>query len=384
MSRLHSAKFIKTVSAILILVCCFVLAGCNEDAKSDMKDKEKGAQEYYNDKYGVNEKVEEANLCENDSGFVGYVPNGDYYYEMSDGSHVMYLSESDSYVDNRQYEEIEKAIADEVWIPATEKLEADSQAQEIQWNGVRFGCHECDSYEGKGFATLYKGNIDKFIKKERPVMTLDSGKMVTSTESDADLLDEFCKWAGETFTPYPAFDVVCVSPDCQEEYPSFEKEGCYCEFMLNSSGSHVYKAVYISLGDGIEVTSGLKDFQLQEGDVTLVPVDTSEIQSRIDDAYNDTGDDQNLVSRDTLLEGQAYKIKISQRVKDAAKDDYVSCYFRVSEDVLAQDNVLYYYPTQKNKKFSIMYGICNSTEPVGYHGISENDYYFLGKIQRDE
>ena len=71
MSRLHSAKFVKTVSAILILVCCFVLAGCNEDAKSDMKDKEKGAQEYYNDKYGVNEKVEEANLCENDSGFVG-------------------------------------------------------------------------------------------------------------------------------------------------------------------------------------------------------------------------------------------------------------------------------------------------------------------------
>ena len=170
--------------------------------------------------------------------------------------------------------------------------------------------------------------------------------------------------------------------------------------MLSEKGVFVNDLHYVALIDGVEITANEittseHGFQLGEGDITIEEVPLSEIQAKIDEAYNalpyesednKSGNyktrDQVHEDRDVLLEGTAFKVHFSDRVKDMSDNNGLSCLLKFSDQLAERGYWLFKYNFNGTGPITSGSVMCNQQYQMDTRSLLEDGYYFLGKIER--
>ena len=159
----------KTMKLLILLLPFLLLAACRP--KYETASSEEGAIGYYEAKYGGTAAVRESHGLGNYSLF--YYIYGGYEYIMEDGFSVIYRDDTGAYADNRQSAAIEEAalsfagtlLQDTVRGNLTE-IEAEAVGTDVPFETYRG--------EGKCFETFFSGDIEAFLKEEKPTLRIAS------------------------------------------------------------------------------------------------------------------------------------------------------------------------------------------------------------------
>ena len=157
----------KTARLLSLAFLILLLGACRP--KYVTASSEEGAIAYYRAKYGETVAVREAHGLGNYSLF--YYVYGGYEYIMEDGVSVIYLDGDGDYSDNRQTSEIEEAALSFAGTLLRDTIRGNLtpvEAVTIGWP-VPF-----ETYRGEGncYRTFFDGDIEAFLRKERPALRL--------------------------------------------------------------------------------------------------------------------------------------------------------------------------------------------------------------------
>lgn len=387
---------------IVLAVLLLLLTGCYKE-KREMEGKVKEAEAYYKDKYGEKVKVESSSMNEADTGYIGYQPNGDYTYVMEDGTTVTWMSNDKRFIDDKQYEEITEAIRKEVWEPLYASLSEDERIEKVTSSEPTFGIYHSGEVEAKGYGKYYEGDIVSYLKDENVhLICYDINAAVAEEpeQSDIDELTEQFKVFGQkicdTFDGYYVVNVYGTTPafDTDRNFLLFSQEGVFAMAHILDEEVLVKMDHYIDVADGITMTSACNNLVFEEGDVQLVKVDNAELQQYIDDIYNAlpykseknkgssyTERDQVHEERSVLQDGVAYKVVMSERVKNFDSGDRGEVVVKVDENVVSDGNILWESPGNGSVKTPRLYSVCSDNERQSTARLDEDMYMFVGKLE---
>ena len=269
------------LAAVALLISLSALTSCNS---YEPKSTAKQAASYYWDKYHEKASVTESNEL-GSYGLFGFNPVG-MEYLMSDGSSVAFIDNEGMFRDNRQSE----TIQEEARAFAEGKMGAIPGA--LTPASIRKVGDDVDFsiYQGRGlyWHERYDGDIGSFLMKERPRIDLrsyssgedqSSGRFTYEMAYDvaqADGLEEAYLDLARYFD-LRFIGLAVVDPESFEkgETSLFDDALCYTvEFQEGPSGNVTaerFKPTFISLMDGIEVSSAAAGVVLEEGDVRFEP-----------------------------------------------------------------------------------------------------------------
>ena len=371
----------------------FFISGCWRKEQKEMERMEKEAQTYYRIKYKSNARVEKAEMNGRDTGLFGWVPNKDYSYFMSDGSVVTYLCSRDLMIDDRQYDEIQNAILDQIWKPAVQEITQTNGVEILQEGELQIGQYEDGA---KGFSNLYEGDLQEFLQKEDTnlkaydmfLVSSDSNLDEKTVEQLLHSAKTFCQKMADAFPKSCTIHMTgsTIDADFNSGFLSMDEPGYLWEVRADEYGVRSKIPVYIQAAQGIEIASDWWDLEYLPSDILLKEVSLREVQDQIDQNYKahleQAADVKNAAvpDKDVLISGKAYQVQLSERLKDS-EDQRRSC-IRVSQDLLSENEALYYFPFGSVKKYSVGFSLCTPNSRTGTHTFKEGDVLFAGKTER--
>ena len=274
----------KALIIILAAAALFaVLAvGCDRYEPESTDD---GAFEYYEGKYGTGATVVD------EHGLGGYALFGYTYhgmeYMMSDGFSVVYLDGGGRFYDNRQSEELQRLVSD-FTVQRIEAIPGALTEPTVRSAGEYVG-YETLEGEGTFWHVRYDGDIESFLLEEHPQVYLEShytrpassegsfSYAMAYDSAQAEGLEEayldiarYVNIGGTTLA------VVDRDAFGDGELSLFDEGLRYTvDIKVNDDGEAEaprYKPVFITLADGIRVSSGTAGIELAEGDVSFEPL----------------------------------------------------------------------------------------------------------------
>lgn len=274
-------RFVAAVVAFMMLACLgMALAGCD---RYEPQSNEGDALRYYNDKYHANAKVTDSHALGNYALF-GYNYGG-MEYVMSDGASVVYIDAEGFFRDNRQSAEIEqaaKAFAEQK-LAAIDGAVVTPVVTSVGWEPG------FETYKGEGacWATYFDGNIEGFLRAERPVLGLqfnasgerhEEGRFsfeAAYDESSAQVAERAFIDLGDYFD-INRLTLAIVDGATFEMGTTtlFDDALSYTVYYKGESPSTLtavhFKPAFISLTSDIAVSSATPGINLKEGDLRLV------------------------------------------------------------------------------------------------------------------
>ncbi len=378
---------------LLAFVTLFLLSGCKDDRHYE--EVEKKALSYYKEKYGLKD-VEITDSCKaGNSGLFGYLDVKDRAYEMSDGHSVYWNEYGQYFADDRQAAAIKEDFETQIFQPliAPENV----RAGDFDLNRTAM-----ETYDACVFTEYYDGDIRSFLEKEKPQpyhcrITI-SGKEGFDHEA-------YTKKIYEDLDPCLSgmIEVIIVEEgsglfeQSDDLYIRNGDPGIIATASLYFDDQICWRRqVYIEILDGVFITSSEANFDFEEGDVRLVEAGSAqEFQQILDHSYyslpvdaeeNKKGGylvhDQRHEERYVLDDPDApyYRLELSERVRQALKDDRFSVYAYMDEGKETPLYVRYgYSPSSAWKLFTF----CENDKAVKYDTLHPDNLYYFGKFHRE-
>ncbi|MBR3598619.1 MAG: hypothetical protein IKL53_01945 [Lachnospiraceae bacterium] len=392
----------------LLLVCilaalAMIIAGCDkisEEEKSQLDANKENAAIYYNGKYDLNETVEDYDYDYNEGLFGNAYDTTTMYFEMSDGYVVVYDVAEDRMLDNRQSEEIEKAINEELW------PDIFSQVKNI--TGQEMYCEKIESIKyssyGAGgdrrdnfFTEYYEGDIKSYLDKEDVELYANMSDMIIVCDDDSwNEAVEYIETEMEScFARYDVYwDIEILTSDLYEKYKGNYKDyrGSLYGYdgyvarvrMENKSGTSelvIDKPTYIQVCPGVYMTSDEFDFAFCEGDVILEETMTGDELAKQCDKVQVT------------VEGSVYKVTFSERVKDYLKTEgkgYLKVYCKIVPEELSVQTTMEFCELSNGVTDDVVMKDFHSEDWVDnldiahYVTVCDDDLYFFGGYEATE
>lgn len=409
---------------MILLLVFFSVCGCQLSRESQ-KNKDNVTQEsieYVEKKYNKNFEVSKSGyVMTNSTLFPTY--SDDIMIEFTDGTKVMYFSKEEEFYDNYQEKLITKTLEKEIWEPMLENLKP-YYFEETSYNIIpAFNLFNVEGYEGSYFHEYYDGDIKNFIKKEK--LSVDVGYFneynhwepsqiyilsedANSWQGRFELVDKTLDKYFKGQLKYNGIQLVAITP---ELYDSLLKEGKHnvdvgmvgCWATGNNKRLEVQN--YIKVSEGIYATSAEANFVLQEGDIKLKEVMTSnELQTIIDKVAKEKQEKDEFYNKYEKYKYKVnsltpiYEFEYSDRVKNRYKGNTTAqmhIYIKIvpSELNISSDNNLYVYPyyNHYNKKqyyesFKVSEGnsINGNLEFVYPNTEVNKEYFWIGTQIREE
>lgn len=391
----------------LFFICTFFTGCTTKEEEKRLEEKQEEAISYFKEKYSLSDvQISDCDYLSYYDGLITYKNTNNMYFNMSDGSTVVYFGDEKRFTDNKQTAEIREALLNELWYPALEQLKNDTPAADVVSTDVFFNQYTLDNFQEELFTSYFSGDVDDFMNEEEIRLTCENIFLLCEADSDYRFaMDEFSHNLTETFSIDDSVDVTAVSPEIGNAYlyedggfPDFYEEGCYLTYSIEAEKIDKYEANYIQLLPGIYVTSIEPNLILEEGDITLGQSYTEEeLQEFIDANYNALPDvapentDSSYLVHDKAhvdkcfvhTNTPVYQVVFSEKVKNAADKHGFSCYFRFEAEELPDSNSVFYYFPYGDDDYRC-YSICEQDSPLGFHSLKEENYYFIGTQEFEE
>ncbi|MBQ3392762.1 MAG: hypothetical protein IJG52_05035 [Lachnospiraceae bacterium] len=387
-------------AAAFVLLCAALLTGCGNSAH--YRKAERGAQRYYRDKYGGKETVTDSFKAGN-SGLFGFIGVKDRAYEMSDGAMVYWNDSEEYYADNRQAEEITKALGEEVVEPAV--LAA---GEDVKVSSYSFNRTGMESFDEAVFTAFYDGDIRAYCKEEKIV--LQDFTLVMREAGFKERAEAF-REAVAPFLEKAFAELVVVKADQESGLPdpdqrSFRKNDpdvrAIAQFDLEK-GLRWFESIYIEAAPGIEVCSDVSNFVLEPGDIRVEEWGRAkDLQAILDAGYealpvdaeenknggylkHDRRHEERMVLADP--EAAVYRAVFSQRVREQI-DEYgkVGFYILMNIPDLPEGVRLWEYDAKKSgdPDYRMWIAAENRAEKAQYHGVKEDGLFYVGEVSWEE
>ncbi|MBQ8318852.1 MAG: hypothetical protein IJX85_10960 [Lachnospiraceae bacterium] len=396
-------KWKKTSLICVLATMAMIITGCDkisEEEKSQLDDNKENAAIYYNGKYDLNETVEDYDYDYNEGLFGNAYDTTTMYFEMSDGYVVVYDVAEDRMLDNRQSEEIEKAINEELW------PDIFSQVKNI--TGQEMYCEKIESIKyssyGAGgdrrdnfFTEYYEGDIKSYLAKEDVELYANMSDMIIVCDDDSwnEAVAYIETEMESCFARYDVYwDIEILTSDLYEKYKGNYKdyrgslygyEGYVARVrMENESGASelvIDRPTYIQVCPGVYMTSDEFDFALCEGDVIL------------EEAM--TGDElaDYCESVQVTVDGSVYKVVFSERVKDYLKTEgkgYLKVCCKIVPEELSVQTTMEFCELSNGVTDDVVMKDFHSEdwddnlEIAHYVTVCDDDLYFFGEYEATE
>lgn len=391
----------------LLLLVSAAFAGClTREERMALERKAREAVNWYAEKYELARPRIESKGYISKSEMFGAVPTENMYFRMEDGNTVTWVAAEARFGDNRQSEEIQKALMEEYWEPALERLKEKLGADRVETleEEVLFNIWRTNCFEEAVFTTFYQGDIKHFLRRETLYLDGLTIYAVCGPEQDYHtILREFGESLQERFEIRGRVKLFAMSDEyyqawSEEESPfSFYQDGCYLSYEVSAEKLECYEANYIQIMPGLYVTLSMPDIMLEEGEVFIEEELTqAELQALLDKRYESLPDyakenrrgsymkhDKAHVDRAIVHTNTAVmRLGFSDRVRKAAAPGGIHCYFRLcpeefpEEYQISEGAALYYYP-DKEASYQC-YSLCSSERQTDYLSVLDNYLFFIG------
>ena len=396
-------KWKKTSLICVLATMAMIITGCDkisEEEKSQLDDNKENAAIYYNGKYDLNETVEDYDYDYNEGLFGNAYDTTTMYFEMSDGYVVVYDVAEDRMLDNRQSEEIEKAINEELW------PDIFSQVKNI--TGQEMYCEKIESIKyssyGAGgdrrdnfFTEYYEGDIKSYLAKEDVELYANMSDMIIVCDDDSwnEAVAYIETEMESCFARYDVYwDIEILTSDLYEKYKGNYKdyrgslygyEGYVARVrMENESGASelvIDRPTYIQVCPGVYMTSDEFDFALCEGDVILKEAMTGDELADYCESVQVT------------VDGSVYKVVFSERVKDYLKTEgkgYLKVCCKIVPEELSVQTTMEFCELSNGVTDDVVMKDFHSEdwddnlEIAHYVTVCDDDLYFFGEYEATE
>jgi hypothetical protein len=354
-------KRISRISLILLaglLVLCAVLAGCTNS--QDLDEIEARAAEYVQTKYGESfSLLSGSQLTQQVQRWVPH-SSGDCLLVFRDGDgsfRVWYDAERDLFLDDRQAEEINARIREELLEPLR------AQLMPCEWAVEDSAAGSVDdlllNLDGCFFHTRYEGDIVAFCREEKPPLTVE---LVLFTETEdraewearlqlfADAFDEYFSlpqyfWAGERLG-YPVY----VKVHREAEWRAHPRCHFLAQLTIDAEGTQLYTPSWIELLTGIYVTAAddSRQIELLPGDLALERACSAEEFAGILADYPDSEGKP----RELPICSDVYVIRFSDRLSEQLHGEPLYVLIETDADAPYEDLSLYMITLNPEKKTS--------------------------------
>jgi len=356
-----------------------------EERQNLQKIKEKSIS-YMNAKYHVKLDIE-------DYGYItGYslwsYNTNNIYIKFTNGITAIYYGKSHTFADNGQSLKIITDIQDYVWNPLVDSLGSYiyTSLDHVTFNEY----NDEGDYDGSYFTEYYDEDIIHYLRKE-PVEVYSDLCVLTTQDQWETKIDDFQN-KFYTYFQHHQHDIslTVLSQECYEKFqngeyrfPGIDMDGCFAEIHLNNEVKR-YVQNYIQLAPGIYATAYQTDFILEDGDIKFEKVmNNEEFITMLNDIYEK---EKNLENEEDIekyqwdIQTPIYKPVFSQKLKNDNASKYIVYMLCIPEEIgLSDNNRLYYYPTEANKKYHYCFSIYSDKADAEFHTLKETDYFWIGQ-----
>lgn len=306
------------------------------------------------------------------------------WVEFNDGTVVCYDYSGQMY-DNRQADEINRAIYDEVLkpmfksmgdcmiefydnvsvcIPAAEceKIMLSNRLSSLPGNDPK---HSMSLYHG-----YYDGNVNAFLKNEMAFFDSERVFLICDEDDDWNAAFDIFK---DTVVSYFGGQYIYISALTEKAYDEgvreYYEDGCFAEMHIISHVKETTLRIhqYIEVIDGLYVMdNSYTEFVFEDGDIRLEEVDVS-----VDELYNQLSSEYDL-----NITSPIYRLVLSDRVKAIVCSGSIDVYIKNAPDKCAYSDVLYTY---RGGKTSVqrLYSMDGRWSSVSFY---DDAYYWFGSM----
>lgn len=378
----------KRIGIVILLLLCVALGGCMTWEERAVLDTfpEKAAQ-YYTAKYGEDPDIVEADYyytC------YGLPQRTDTIYGIcQDGTVILYQSDDDLFLDNRQERQITEALEQE-FEGSLAEIEATMDNGRFHVKSLSFS-YRSMGFESAFFHHYFDGDVKAFLEREDVRMVGNLWLICDREDSWQQAAEEMGvlvekMYRGGTYMRLAIMDETCHSVG--NSYPDVALPGCHGVWEFDDGQVEWWIQEYIPLVPGLYATSNKANFRLEEGDIRFIPAITeAELNELLKKRYKElplaVGGGQTQAKSNTDGYGQItavtpiYRVEFSQRVTELFGDN-ISVYllFCPEEAGLPADTKYWYCPEQANIPYCYV-GASNSMDACG-HILRLSEYQFIG------
>lgn len=408
---------VKSISLlIIILIVSSFFIGCqSKEEKEQLTEITEKAKIYIEEKYGKSFEIEDSfyrkhynGLFETDSSSAIIV--------FADGTEVIHIEDTDSFVDNHQSTQINDVLEDIIWASIVDSVENYAYEPSLYTVTPKFNYYENES--DSFYHNYYDGDVETFLKNEKIDISLSyidnydvtcSSSLYVFVKNENECKEKITAFNNSTTEKYKDnlvcnFGIIFLTKELYDEkvtlwerehegfmVPSIGDEGCFATGYLSE---YRYQH-YIKIMDGVYITSNERDFILEDGDITLKsvmqPSDIQKIMDEVNKKWITNHPDQQINRYIINSSLPVYELEFSDRIKERNKqygeDSTFSVYFKFipSELNLSNDNNLYSFPVRNNnytsyESYEVAKGFSNNggVESVYVFKTNHKDYYWIG------
>lgn len=377
---------------LVILTLALLLGGCAD--QMHYRKVERGALHYYRNKYQLKDVEISGSYKAGNSGLFGFAGVKDRAYEMSDGFHVYWDDDEETYADDRQADQIKEDFDRVIYEP----LMATLSAPHLE-SGHRINATDYESFDRSVFTGYYDGDIMSFLKNEKPALSdltiFIEEKAGFDHEAWTDRLYERLDPYLSGFLQVGIVSDLSLVSDPERCYMRIGDPGHLAEGTLRfGEGIRWKRQHYIDIGQGVMITSAESDIVFDEGDIRLAEAGKAqELQAILDASYEEMpvaaeeNKDGSYVVHDQQHEKRVilkdpnvpyYRLEISQKIRDLLYEDRISVY------LLYEGEVPLYVRYGYGNAGYILFKVGSQNGTADFHDIHpDNLYYFGEKMDQD-
>lgn len=393
----------KTSLIGIIAILTMLVTGCNslsDEEKTQLDDTKKKAAEYYNDKYNLDETVEDYDYDYNDGLFGAAYDTETMYFEMSDGYVVVYDVNNERMMDNRQSQEIVDAINQHIWPDVFSQVESITgqkmyceKIESIKYNSYGAGGDRRDNF----FTEYYNGDIETYLTEENVELYANTSDMIIVCDDDswAEAVEYIETEVEGNFFRYNIYwDIEILTSDLYEKYKGNSKDyrgslygyDGYIARVRMEKGTGAAELVidepnYIQVCPGVYMTSDEFGFSFEDGDIVF------------EEAM--TGDelDQQCDKVQVSVDGSVYKVIFSERVYDYLKTKdkgYLAVCYKIAPEELSVQTSMEFCELSNGVSDDVVMKDFHSEDWVDnleishYMTVCDDDLYFFGEYEAVE
>ncbi len=372
------------------LAAAGMLLGCTD--RKHYEDAEKAALRYYKEKYNLEEITIVNSIRAGNSGLFGYVHVRNRAYEMSDGNTVYWNDSLQKLSDTRQAEEITAAFQKEIMDPLFARFSFPKKISSYSLNRTQY-----DSYDECVFNTYYDGDINAFLKEEKPVVndlvivleTKEQEKCEAEITAFFEALNEKVTGFGNAYVLKSGIDDVVNEKMYVDTYAFNVTADARMDFGKKISW---YRQKYIEVTDGVYAASFKRDFTLEEGDIRFEQAGTcADLQKMLDESYEAMPVDaeenakggylvkdrrhENRIVLDDISQ-PLYRAVFSDRVKkELDSRQTISVSFM---DTKGNRPLMVYYGPERKASIYVFSIFRDDRNRGSSHSLSESQYFYFG------
>lgn len=403
MSKNLKGEYGKICLLGLLALLVMLTTGCSkvtEEEKSMLDETKDKVAIYYNGKYDLDEAVCDYDYDYNDGLFGPAYDTETMYFEMSDGYVVVYDVSKDRMLDNRQSDEIVRAIEEVIWPGIFEQVKNITgqemyceKIESIKYNSYGAGGDRRDNF----FTEYYEGDIKTYLAKEDVELYANMSDMiiVCDDESWNEAVEYIENEIESCFARYDVYwDIEIFTSDLYEKYKgNFEdyRGSLYgydgyiarvrMEKGIGAGQLLIDEPTYIRVFPGVYITSDEFDFAFCDGDIVFEEAMTGDELADCCESVQVT------------VDGSVYKVTFSERVKDYLKKKgkgYLAVYYKIVPEELSVQTTMEFCELSNGVTDDVVMKDFHSDDWVDnleiahYMTVCDDDLYFFGEYEAVE